>query len=83
MNIEITDYAFIDRNLVSEIYELLEINFIRLVKSKKLRDYDNQIVKRFIIEIFYLNLVFFGYKKLIVSMLITDLDQYAIILNKF
>ena len=82
MNIGVTNYVFIDRNLVSEIYELLEINLIRLTKPKKFRDYNNQIAKKSIIEIFYPNLVLPDYKKLIAPILITDLEQHAAILNK-
>ena len=82
MNIGITSYAFIDRSFVSKIYELLKINLIRLIKPKKLRGYNDQIAKKFIIEIFYPNLVLFDHKELIVSILITDLEQHAAILNK-
>ena len=82
MNTGTTNYVFIDRNLVSEIYELLKINPIRLTKPKKLRDYNNQIAKKPITEALYPNLVFLDHKKLIASMLITDLKQHATILNK-
>ena len=34
-NIEIIDYVFIDRNLISKIYKRLNIDFIFLTKPKK------------------------------------------------
>ena len=77
-----TGYAFIDRSLVSEICELLEINPIRLAKPKKLRGYDGQIAKKPITEALYPNLVLPGHKELTAPMLITDLGQHAAILGK-
>ena len=54
-NIEIINYIFIDQNLISEICERLNIDFIFLIKLKKIKKYDNKIAKKFITKIIYLN----------------------------
>ena len=76
------EYAFINRSLITRIYKLLGIEPIPLIKSKRVRGYDKQIAKRPITMALYPNLVLPGHTELTTLILITNLSQYAAILDK-
>ncbi len=72
----------IHANLVNRVCEKLEIQFISLAKKKLIRDYDEKIFKKIIIHKILLNLIIESHKKLIVSMLIVDINHHEVILSK-
>ncbi len=72
----------IHSDLVNKVCEKLKIQFISLTKEKLIKDYDEKIFKKIIIHKILLNLIIESYKKLIVLMLITDIDHHEVILSK-
>ncbi len=75
-------YMIIHSNLVNEVCKKLKIQPISLTKEKLIRDYDEKISKKIITHKILLNLIIESHKKLIVSMLITDIDHHKVILSK-
>jgi len=69
-------------NLVNKICEKLKIQFISLTKEKLIRDYDEKIFKKIITHKILFNLIIKSHKKLIISMLIVDIDHHEVILSK-
>ena len=76
-------YMIIHSNLVDKVCEKLEIQSISLAKKKLIRDYDDKIFKKIITHKILLNLIIESHKKLIISMLIADIDHHEVILSKF
>ncbi len=76
-------YTIIHFNLINKVCEKLEIQFISLTKEKLIRDYDEKIFKKIITHKILLNLIIESHKKLIISMLIADIDHHEVILSKF
>ncbi len=76
-------YMIIHFNLVDKVCKKLEIQSISLTKEKLIRDYDEKIFKKIIIHKILLNLIIESHKKLIISMLIADIDYHEVILSKF
>ena len=60
-----TRYIFINRKLISEIYDLLKIISISLIKSKRVREFDKKISKILIIYALYSYLSLLDYNKVI------------------
>ncbi len=75
-------YMIIHSNLVNKICEKLKIQFISLTKEKLIRDYDEKIFKKIITHKILFNLIIKSHKKLIISMLIVDIDHHEVILSK-
>ncbi len=75
-------YMIINFNLVNKVCKKLKIQSISLTKEKLIRDYDEKIFKKIITHKILLNLIIESHKKLIISMLITDIDHHEVILNK-
>ncbi len=69
-------------NLVDKVCKKLKIQSILLTKKKLIRNYDKKIFKKIITHKILFNLIIESYKKLIISMLITDIDHHEVILSK-
>ena len=67
-------YIFIDRKLINEIYNLLKIVFISLIKLKRIREFDKKVSKILIIYTLYSYLSLSNYNKILILILITNLD---------
>ena len=67
-------YIFVDRKLISEIYDLFKIVFISLIKSKRVREFNKKISKNLIIYALYSYLSLLDYNKVTTLILITNLD---------
>ncbi len=76
-------YMLIHDKLVNKVCQKLEIQFISLAKAKLIRDYDEKLARKIIIHKILLNLTIESHKKLIVSMLIADIEHHEAILSKF
>jgi len=72
----------IHANLVNRVCEKLEIQSILLTKEKLIKDYDKKIFKKIITHKILFNLIIESHRKLIVSMLITDINHHEVILSK-
>ncbi len=77
-----TIYILIHTKLVDQICQKLEIQLIRLAKEKLIREYDEKLTRKIITHKILLNLTVESHKKLIVSMLIADINHHDIILEK-
>ena len=82
MNTKISKYAFIDRNFVQFVCKMFEIIFVKLMKFKSLRAFDERRA-RSITKVIYLTFTIQKHFKLITSMFIIDIEFYFIILRKF
>jgi len=82
IDIEATDYSFIDELIVQNIYDHLQIEFLSLIKLKSIREFDDHYAKKLITHAIYSNLTVQDHMKRFVFMLITRLDQHQIILEK-
>jgi hypothetical protein len=76
-----TDYLFININIVHKVCKMLEIIFLKLNKSRKVKNYDEKRNKN-IIHVIYSFMTIQDYTKSSTSMMITKLDQHSIILEK-
>jgi len=82
INNDLIIYIIIHINLVEWVCEELEIQFISLIKEKLIKEYDEKIFKKIITHKILLNLIIESYKKLMISMLITDINHHEVILSK-
>ncbi len=69
--------------LVDKICQKLEIQFILLAKEKLIWNYNEKLIRKIITHKILLNLMIKSYKKLTMSMLITDIEHHEAILSKF
>jgi len=82
INSDLVVYMIIHFNLVDKVCEKLKIQSISLTKEKLIKDYDEKIFKKTITHKILFNLIIESHKKLIVSMLIVDIDHHEVILSK-
>jgi len=82
INIEAADYLFIDEVITQIVCDQLQIEPLTLIKAKSIREFDNHYAKRLITHVIYLNLTVQDYTIDTASMLITQLDQHQMILEK-
>jgi uncharacterized membrane-anchored protein YhcB (DUF1043 family) len=76
-------YTLIHARLVDKVCKKLKIQFILLTKKKLIQEYDEKLFKKAITQKILLNLMIESYKKLMMSMLIIDIEHHETILNKF
>jgi len=79
---EAADYSFIDELIAQNVYDHLQIELLSLIKLKSIREFDDHYAKKLIIHAIYLNLTVQDHMKCFVSMLITQLSQHQMILEK-
>jgi len=82
IDIEVTDYSFIDELIVQDVCDHLQIESLSLIKLKSIRKFDDYYAKKLITHAIYLNLTVQDHMKCFVFMLITQLDQHQMILRK-
>ncbi len=82
IDIEAADYLFIDEVIAQIVYDQLQIEFLTLIKAKSIREFDDYYAKKLITHVIYSNLTVQDHTIDIVSMLITQLDQHQMILEK-
>ena len=81
VNIECTDYEFVSYAAAQRICDFLEIVSVQLIKSKKIREYDDR--RAFLItHVIYSSMTVHEHYESLTSLLITHLDQQNIILEK-
>ncbi len=75
-------YMLIHDKLVDKVCQKLEIQSILLAIEKLIRDYDEKLARKTITHKILLNLTIKSHKKLMMSMLIADIEHHEAILNK-
>ncbi len=56
IDIEVTDYSFIDEVIMQIVYDQLQIKFLTLIKVKSIQEFDDHYAKKLITHVIYLNL---------------------------
>jgi hypothetical protein len=75
------DYSFIDTDVAHQVCELLKISFLKLNKSREVKNYDERRDKD-ITHVIYSFMIIQNHTKSSISMMIIKLDQHSIILDK-
>ena len=75
-------YIIINEIIVSEVCKQLQIDSYPLSKSKSLRDYNKQLIEKFITHYLLPILNVHDYKKNLCFILIVKIKQYDLILEK-
>jgi hypothetical protein len=81
IDINSTNYCFIDTLTAQKICDSCEIVLINLIKSKEMKEYDERKDK-IITQIIYFRLTIQNHIESCILMLIIELEQQAIILDK-
>ncbi len=79
---EAADYSFIDKLIMQNVYDHLQIESLSLIKLKSIREFDDHYAKKFITHAIYSNLTVQDHMKRFIFMLITELNQHQMILEK-
>jgi len=82
IDIEAADYSFIDELITQNVCDHLQIESLSLIKFKSIRKFNDHYAKKFITHAIYLNLTVQDHMKCFIFMLITQLNQYQMILEK-
>ncbi len=81
INNDCIDYFFIDINIAHKMCESLNINSLKLNKSREVKKYDERRSKN-IIHAIYSFMIIQDHTKSFISMMIIKFDQHSIILKK-
>jgi len=82
IDIEAADYSFIDEVITQIVCDLLQIKSLTLTKAKSIREFNDHYAKKFITHVIYSNLTVQDHTIDTASMLITQLNQHQMILEK-
>ena len=79
---EAADYSFIDEVIAQIVYDQLQIKLLTLIKAKSIQEFNDYYAKKLITYVIYSNLTIQDHTVNIASMLITQLEQHQMILEK-
>ncbi len=82
IDIEAADYSFIDEVIAQIVCDHLQIKSLTLIKAKSIREFDDHYAKKLITHVIYSNLTVQDHTIDTAFMLITQLDQHQMILEK-
>jgi len=82
IDIEAADYSFIDEVITQIVYDQLQIESLTLIKAKSIREFDDHYAKKLITHVIYLNLTVQDHTIDTAFMLIIQLNQHQMILEK-
>ncbi len=82
IDIEAAEYSFINEVITQIVYNQLQIKLLTLIKAKSIQEFDNHYVKKLITHVIYLNLTVQDHTIDTAFMLITQLNQHQMILEK-
>ncbi len=82
IDIEATDYSFIDEVIAQIVCDQLQIESLTLIKAKSIQEFDDHYAKKLITHVIYSNLTVQDHTIDTASMLITWLNQHQMILEK-
>ena len=81
IDIDVIEYAFINREITQLVCNMLSMKSVSLLKSKSLIEFDDRYVS-LITHVIYFKLTINLHFELTILMLIIDLNNHSIILNK-
>jgi len=82
IDIEAAEYSFINEVIAQIVYDQLQIKSLTLIKAKSIREFNDYYAKKLITYVIYLNLTVQDHMIDIASMLIIQLNQHQMILEK-
>ncbi len=82
IDIKAADYSFIDEVIAQIVCDQLQIESLALIKAKSIREFDDHYAKKLITHVIYLNLTVQDHTIDTAFMLIIQLDQHQMILEK-
>jgi len=82
IDIKAADYSFIDEVIAQIVYDQLQIELLTLIKAKSIQEFNDHYAKKFITHIIYSNVNVQDHMIDTASMLITQLNQHQMILEK-
>jgi len=82
IDIEAADYSFINEVIAQIVCDQLQIKLLTLIKAKSIQEFDDYYAKKFITHAIYSNLTVQDHTIDTAFMLITQLDQHQMILEK-
>ncbi len=82
IDIKAAEYSFINEVIAQIVCDQLQIEPLTLIKTKSIREFNDHYAKKFITHVIYLNLTVQNHTIEIASILITQLDQHQMILEK-
>ncbi len=82
IDIEAAEYSFINKVIAQIVYDQLQIKSLTLIKAKSIREFNDYYAKKLITYVIYLNLTVQDHMIDIASMLIIQLNQHQMILEK-
>jgi hypothetical protein len=81
INIDVTEYAFVDETVTQSFCQTLKIEFVQLIKKRLIKVYDER-KNRIIIHVIYSKMIFQRHIESLIFMLIIKLRQQTLILDK-
>jgi len=79
---EAVNYSFIDELIAQNVCDHLQIKLLSLIKLKSIRRFNDHYAKKLITHAIYSNLTVQDHMKRFISILITQLSQHQMILEK-
>ncbi len=81
IDIDVTEYAFVDESVAQSLCEALKIEFVQLIKKRVIRVYDER-KDQIITHVIYSKIIIQRHIESLIFMLIIKLSQQALILSK-
>jgi hypothetical protein len=81
INIDVTEYAFVDESVAQSLCEALKIESVQLIKKRLIKIYDER-KDQIIIHVIYSKMIIQKHTKNFIFMLIIKLRQQTLILDK-
>ncbi len=81
INIDVTEYAFIDETVAQSLCETLKIEFVQLIKKRLIKVYDER-KDQIITHVIYSKMIIQEHTENLTVMLIIKLRQQTLILDK-
>jgi hypothetical protein len=73
INNDCIEYSFVDRSIAHKICEVLRINFVKLLKSRKMKKYNDQSNES-VIHVTYSFIIIMNHIENSISLMITKLN---------
>jgi hypothetical protein len=81
ININVIEYAFVNKSIAQSLCEILKIESVQLIKKRLIKIYDER-KDQIIIHVIYSKTIIQRHIESLTSMLIIKLKQQTLILNK-
>jgi hypothetical protein len=81
INIDVTEYVFVDESITQSFYEVLKIESVQLIKKRLIKVYDER-KDQIITHVIYSNMIIQRHIESFIFMLIIKLRQQTLILDK-